>query len=126
MKYLPGATLSVVGTRRQVSVTGFSLPENPVTRDRAAPPGNDEWIGRASDEGWIALTKDTSIVRDHEEALANSTLRVFALNNANLTGPEMAERYRKHLQRIVQRAQKTGPFVDVVTADGLERRWPRR
>ena len=86
--------------------------------------GDDEWIQRASDEGWIALTKDVAIIRAHAAALDASTLRVFALNNANLTGPEMAERYRLNLNRIIQRAAKPGPYVYLVTAVGLEQRWP--
>ena len=49
--------------------------------------------------------------------------RVFALNNANLTGEEMATRYTKHLNRIVQRAAAPGPYLYVVTAAGLELRW---
>ena len=61
--------------------------------------GDDEWIQRASDESWIALTKDVAIIRAHTAALDASTLRVFALNNANLTGPEMAERYRLNLHQ---------------------------
>ena len=85
--------------------------------------GDDEWIGRASSEGWIALTKDASIVRDHEVALLSSTLRVFALSNANLTGPEMAERYRVNINRIVQRARRDGPYVYVVGPSGLDLRW---
>lgn len=48
--------------------------------------GDDDWIQRASDEGWVALTKDTAIVRDHTDVLARSTVRVFALPSANLTG----------------------------------------
>lgn len=86
--------------------------------------GDDEWIVRASDEGWIALTKDLAVVRDHTAALEQSTLRVFALNNANLSGPEMAERYRENLGRILRRSAQPGPYVDVVTSRGLERRWP--
>ncbi|HWJ98277.1 MAG TPA: hypothetical protein VNQ33_08965, partial [Acidimicrobiales bacterium] len=60
---------------------------------------DDDWIGRASAEGWIALTKDVAIIRDHGEALAASTLRVFALPSANLTGPEMAQRFGTNLHR---------------------------
>ena len=71
--------------------------------------GDDEWIERVSAEGWVALTKDTALVRDHADALAASTLRVFALPNANLTGPEMAERFQANLNRIVQRP-RTPPF----------------
>lgn len=85
--------------------------------------GDDEWIARASNEGWIALTKDDSIRRDHADALAASRLRVFALNNANLTGEQMAERYVTHLNRIVLRAATPGPYVYVVTASGLQLRW---
>ena len=87
---------------------------------------DDEWIKRASDEGWIALTKDYSIIRDHEHALTASTLRIFTLNNANLTGRAMAERFGLNLNRIIQRAMRPGPYVYVVTASGLERRWPTR
>ena len=72
----------------------------------------------------MALTKDSALVRDHAEALAASTLRVFALPNANLTGPEMARRYEANLHRIVQHARKPGPYVEVVHPDRLERRWP--
>ena len=36
----------------------------------------------------------------------------------------MAERYRVNLNRITQRAAKPGPYVYVVTAAGLEQRWP--
>jgi hypothetical protein len=94
------------------------------------PEGEDQWVG---DERWIsdvdrlgmvALTKDAAIVRAHGAALAASTLRVFALPNANLTGPAMADRFRIHLHRIVQRARKPGPFVDVLGARRVERRWP--
>ena len=38
------------------------------------------------------MTKDHSVVRDHRDVLAETTLRVFAYNNANLTGPEMVDR----------------------------------
>lgn len=86
--------------------------------------GDDEWIERVSGEGWVALTKDTALVRDHAHALAASTLRVFALPSANLTGPAMAQRFESNLNRIVQRSRKLGPFVDVVHPDRLERRWP--
>jgi len=85
---------------------------------------DDTWIADVSELGWVALTKDTAIVRHHEDALRRSTLRVFALSNANIAGKEMAERYRTNLHRIVQRTRKPGPYVDVVHKDRLERRWP--
>lgn len=85
---------------------------------------DDDWIRRADQEGWVALTKDYSIIRDHVDTLAATTLRVFSLNNANLTGPHMAERFDRHLNRILQRASKPGPYLYVVGAKGLELRWP--
>ena len=88
--------------------------------------GDDEWIRDVSDRGWIALTKDTSIIRDHTVALEHSDLRLFALPNANLTGEQMGERFVRNLNRILQRARHAGPFVDVVHPDHLERRWPLR
>ena len=83
-----------------------------------------DWIQRASEAGWVVLTKDAAIVRDHSDALMASTLRVFALPNANLTGPEMAARFEANLHRILQRSRKRGPFVDVVHPSRVERRWP--
>ena len=86
--------------------------------------GDPEWIRRADAEGWIALTKDLAIVRDHADVLAETTLRIFAFNNANLTGLELVGRLEANFDRILQRARKPGPYVWVITADGLRRRWP--
>lgn len=85
---------------------------------------DNEWMLRADAEGWVALTKDYAIVRDHTDTLARTSLRVFSLNNANLTGVEMAERFTLHLNRILQRAAKPGPYLYVVGSRGLELRWP--
>ncbi|MCC5954246.1 MAG: hypothetical protein JJU45_19315 [Acidimicrobiia bacterium] len=85
--------------------------------------GDDRWISDVSGLGLVALTKDVAIVRAHRGALEASRLQVFALSNANLTGPEMAERFRYHLNRIVHRSRKPGPFVDVLGPRRIERRW---
>lgn len=85
---------------------------------------DDQWIEEVAEHDWVALTKDAAIVRDHQEALRRSALRVFALTNANLTGEEMAERFRINLSRITQRARKRGPFIDSVLPNKVERRWP--
>jgi len=95
----------------------------PYGADQRTP--DDDWILRADAENWIALTKDRSIVYDHRDTLAGTSLRVFSLNNANLTGEEMADRIDLHLNRIVQRAAKPGPYLYVIGHSRLERRWPR-
>ena len=82
-----------------------------------------DWIIRANREGWVVLTKDYSVVRDHRDVLAKTTLRVFAYNNANLTGPEMVDRLETNFNRILQRATKPGPYVYVIGRDKLDLRW---
>ena len=97
------------------------------------PGGLDEkvsditWIQDADTAGWIALTKDERITRyPHEQAaLTGSRLRVFAIGNQHLTGPDMAAYYVTNIHRIVQRARKRGPFVDVVYRESVDRRWPK-
>lgn len=97
------------------------------------PDGEDErvidtrWIADADDAGWVALTKDERIFRNPEEqdALVRSRLRVFAITNQHLTGPEMAARLVTNINRIAQRSRKRGPFVDVVYSESVNRRWPR-
>lgn len=87
---------------------------------------DDDWMLRADAEGWVALTKDYSIIRDHIDTLSATSLRVFSLNNANLTGPQMAERFDVHLNRLVQRAAKPGPYLYVIGSKGLDQRWPEQ
>ena len=60
-----------------------------------------EWIKRADGQSWVALTKDYSVIRDHRHVLADTTLRVFAFNNANLTGPELVARLESNFNRIL-------------------------
>jgi PIN like domain len=86
---------------------------------------DERWISDVSGRGWVALTKDPSIRYAHTDALADSTLRVFALPNANMAGAVMAQRFRDRLEDIVGWATSTGgPYVVGVYRDRLERRWP--
>lgn len=82
-----------------------------------------DWIIRANLEGWIVLTKDYAIIRDHVDVLSKTTLRVFALNNANLTGAQMVDRILRNLNRIIRLANKPGPYVYAIGSRGLELRW---
>ena len=119
-----GLGINFVATAiREAGYVALSMVEI-YPRGRDQEIGDDEWIARASAEGWIALTKDASLARRHSAALERSTLRVFALSNATLTGPAMAQRYRQNLNRIVARAKRPGPYLYVVTSTGLEHRWP--
>lgn len=84
---------------------------------------DEQWITNVSALGCVALTKDTNLIRVHRAALKRSTLRLFAVDTAKLTGPEMADRVDRHLNRILQRARKPGPYAYVIHKGGLELRW---
>jgi hypothetical protein len=85
--------------------------------------GDNEWIQCVSNLGYVALTKDLNIHRAHKDAMARSNIRLFAFDSARLTGAEMAARIDLHLNRIVQRANKPGPFFYVIHSASLELRW---
>ncbi len=57
---------------------------------------DERWIADADAAGWVALTKDERIIRfPHEQAaLKAGRLRVFAIGNQHLTGPQMAGYFR--------------------------------
>ena len=89
------------------------------------PDGTDqrisdpEWIKRADTEGWVALTKDPSIVRDHRDVLVETKLRVFAFNNASITGAEMVTRLEINFNRILQEVEEAWTLPV-----GNHARWP--
>jgi len=80
-------------------------------------------VERVSDLNHIAITKDLNIIRAHGHAIKESGIRLFSFDSARLTGPEMAERIDRHLNRILQRASKPGPYFYVIHSDSLELRW---
>jgi hypothetical protein len=83
-----------------------------------------DWMRDVDQRGWVALTKDASIVRAHRDDLEALGLRVFSLDSSKLTGEQMAARFELHLHRIIQRCSKPGPFFEVLHATTLERRYP--
>lgn len=84
---------------------------------------DDQWIADVSALGYVALTKDTNLIRGHRRALMRSQLRLFAIDTAKLTGAQMADRVDRHLNRMLQRARRPGPYAYVIHQDGLELRW---
>lgn len=113
----------VAGAIRDAGFTAIHMSD--VFDDDGQTVGDDEWIHFVARKGWIALTKDAAIARSHQAALQTSGIRMFALANANITGPEMADRVGKHLNRIRQRAMKPGPYLYVIQQNRVEKRWPR-
>ena len=81
-----------------------------------------EWIAWADREQLVVLTKDDAIRRRPLEraALAESSLRVFCLTNANLTKAEQVARFEERWPAILRKCRTAGPFVCGVYADRLQ------
>ena len=56
-------------------------------------------------------------------ALQNSTLRLFAIDSARITGSAMAERIDRLLNQVLHRARNPGPYAYVLHDRWIEPRW---
>ncbi len=81
-----------------------------------------EWIAWADSEQLVVLTKDDAIRRRPLEraALAESSLRVFCLTNANLTKVDQVARFEERWPAILRKCGTAGPFVCGVYSDRLQ------
>jgi hypothetical protein len=84
-----------------------------------------QWIEEASLAGDVLLGKDLAIAHNSLEAqvVYMTSARVFALSNASLAGPTMAQWYIDNEARIVAAAVRaSGPYVMSVNPSyGLRR-----
>ena len=83
-----------------------------------------EWMRRADREDWVAISKDNRIPREHADTLAETTLWLFLIPNANLTGADIVDRLTRNWAAIVRRASTAGPYAYAVLPHRLEKRWP--
>ncbi len=83
-----------------------------------------DWMRRADREGWVAISKDNAIPRDHADTLRATTLRLFLIPNANMPGTEVVRRLMANWDAILRRAATDGPYAYVVMPNRLQRRWP--
>jgi hypothetical protein len=84
-----------------------------------------EWLQRAGEEGWIVLCKDDAIRRNplELEIIERVEVKVFCLTTARLPGYAQRDRIISHLNRILQRALKPGPYVYGIYENGLRLLW---
>ena len=84
---------------------------------------DETWIEEQTALGRVLLTKDDAIRRDEapKDAVKRFNAKMFCITNGNLTGPEMAERFATHLERIIELCDQPGYFVYGVYADGVRR-----
>ena len=91
-------------------------------RDQRLP--DSDWIRHAGREGWIAISKDNRIPRDHADTLGATTLRLFLIPNSNMAGAEIVGRLMDNWDAILRRAETSGPYADAILPNRLEKRWP--
>lgn len=75
---------------------------------------DQDWLLEVGRRGWVVLMKDKRIrrVKLELEALLTANVRAFVLTSGNLTGPEMADVFVRHLRRIAALAvSRPPPFV---------------
>jgi hypothetical protein len=84
-----------------------------------------QWIEEATLSGDVLLCKDLAVAQNPLEAQAvyMTSARVFALSNARIPGPAMAQWYLEHEDKIIKTALKaSGPYVMAVNPSyGLRR-----
>jgi len=80
-----------------------------------------DWIAEATERGEVCLCKDAAIARKPVEAAAvrSAGARVFAITNANITGPTQLEWILRNEARILRRTKKPGPYVHGIYADDV-------
>ncbi|MXV90779.1 MAG: hypothetical protein F4004_08890 [Acidimicrobiia bacterium] len=85
---------------------------------------DSDWIRRAGREGWVAISKDNQIPRDHADMLSAATLRLFLIPNSNMSGADMVTRLMDNWDAILRRTEIGGPYVYAILPSKLEKRWP--
>jgi hypothetical protein len=87
---------------------------------------DQQWIADIAELGLAnILTKDDAMYKNDEikDTLINCGMRLFTLNNQRMTSDAMVNRFEKHRDEIWRKTTVDPPQYQVVTADGLWRRW---
>lgn len=84
-----------------------------------------EWLRDAGQNSWIVLCKDDSIRRNRLElaAVEQYAVKVFCITSARLTGEQQRDRVLHHINRIIQRAMRPGPYIYGIYDKGLRLLW---
>lgn len=115
----------VAGALRAAGLDVITLADH-YGEQHAQQVPDEQWLSLAGQNDWIVLHKDDRIRRRPAElaAIQANRVRVFCITNANLTGPQMAERYLANLERIERAARRDGPYVYGVYEQTIIRLWP--
>lgn len=80
-----------------------------------------EWLAEVGKRGWAVLTGDKRIRYNTiaQEAIRRHPIRLFVLVSGNLSGPEMAEAFRKALRHMIDICHnREPPFIARIRKDG--------
>lgn len=80
-----------------------------------------DWLPEVGKRGWVILTKDSKISKNHLErnAVARAGIKMFTLNSAKLSGEKMIEIFLSAIVKIQYFAlSHPAPFIAKVTSQG--------
>jgi predicted nuclease of predicted toxin-antitoxin system len=73
-----------------------------------------DWLPEVGKQGWVILTKDARIGKNHLERMAvtNAGISMFTLASQNLSGKEMADIFLKSITKMQEFVrQHPAPFI---------------
>jgi hypothetical protein len=87
---------------------------------------DEEWLPVVSEAGWLVVTKDSAIARNHLQRMmvAKHGARLFVFASAGVRGPEMAAAIAKSARAMKAQADEhEAPFVAKVYKNGKVEIW---
>ena len=113
---------------REAGFLVHTLPEIYGSEEAAQQAEDTDWIAKAGERGWGALTKDRNIRRItiEREALAVHRVPLFALANANLDLAQMAGAFLLAMPAIIRAVElNRDGSIWIVQRDGrVAQQWP--
>ena len=85
-----------------------------------------DWLPEIGKRGWVVLTKDARISKNHLERMAvtNADIKMFTLASQNLSGKQMADIFLRSANKMQEFVRKhPAPFIAKVYRDGRVEMW---
>lgn len=113
----------IISALRDMGFTVVGLSQHYGIEAGSSVP-DTEWMEMCGERGWVALTKDSRIMRDSEEfdALVRAKLVYISIANSNLTVAEVISLLKKHQNRLKSCLSQKGPRLYVITNTKFENR----
>ncbi len=85
-----------------------------------------DWLPQVGNKGWVVLTKDANISKNHLEriAVANANIKMFILASQNLSGQDMAAIFLKNFVKMQEFVRNyDAPFIAKIYKNGDIELW---